>query len=435
MLNVVKTSRLSLRSNLKNASLFLFAFVLMVPLVGAFPGLDTIESYVCGYLIPSQVVIVATGAVLLGMVYFVSSGERALGARRVAMPVLMLFCCMVPWGLVRALLSSGSVQRVLMQALWMIVPLLFAIFLIGLVKKRGLRFSEFSEIVVITAALFSCVVIAYNFATYGLNLANGRLYCPGLGSVALGYTNALVIALALSRKGASTLIPAPFLFLSVVVLLVSVLLTGSRGGMYPALALALIYFLPTKNAAATTLVVLGAVIVLLLSNPIEAFLSGRAGNLQSGRYATWDAAYAAFLGGSPLDRLLGYGLGNVFPFQDWYTNYYTGHIERELTDGAWNSFSFHGNTMLVEPHNTYVWLLLEGGALSLVGFVTCLISSLLSSGLTNKISKLRFGTVLVTFMVLGIFDAIVFANAASAFWWGVLFIAFEASVESEGEPA
>lgn len=421
--------------NSKNASLLVFALVLMVPLVGAFPGLDTIELYAFGYLIPSQVVIVTAGAVLLGTVYFVSSGERSLGVCRVTMPVLMLFCCMVLWGLVCALLSGGAVQRVLMQALWMVAPLLFAIFLIGLAKKRSLRFSGLSEIVVIAAALFSCVLIVYNFAVYGFNLVNGRLYCPGLGSVALGYTNALVIALALSRKGASTLVPAPILLLSVLVLLASVLLTGSRGGMYPALALALIYILPTKNAAATTLVVLGAMVVLLLFNPVEAFLSGRAGNLQSGRYATWDAAYAAFLDGSPIDQLFGYGLGNVFPFQDWYTSYYTGHIERGFTDGAWNSFSFRGNTMLVEPHNTYVWLLLEGGALSLVGFVACHVSSLFSSSLSNKISRLRFGAVLVTFMVLGIFDAIVFANVASAFWWGVLLIAFEASVESEGESA
>lgn len=435
MLNVVKTSRLSFKSNWKNASLPMCAIVLLTPLVGAFPGVDNIELHAFGYLVPSQVVVVAVGTALLGAVHFVSPGKRVLGVRRVAAPVSMLFCCMMLWGLACALISGGSVQRVLMQALWMVVPLMFAVSLVDLAKKRGVRFSELSEIVVVAVALFSCALIAYNFAAYGSTLANGRLYCPGLGPVVLGYTNALVIALALSRKGKDTFMPAPILFFSVIVLLVSTFLTGSRGGVYPALILSLIYFLPTKNAAATMLVVLGAVIVLLLFNPVEAFLSGRAGSLQSGRYATWDAAYAAFLDGSPLDKLFGYGLGNVFPYQDWYTSYYTGHIERGLTDGVWNSFSFRGNTMLVEPHNTYIWLLLEGGALSLVGYVACLVSPLFSSNPSNMVLKLRFGAVLATFMVLGFFDAIVFVNMASAFWWGVLLIAFEASVESAGGSA
>ena len=38
--------------------------------------------------------------------------------------------------------------------------------------------------------------------------------------------------------------------LAVIVLLVATFLTGSRGGIYPALALAVVYFLPSKNAAA-----------------------------------------------------------------------------------------------------------------------------------------------------------------------------------------
>ncbi len=435
MLNAVKIRRPSFKSNRKSAPLILCTVVLMVPLVGAFPGLDTIELYAFGYLIPSQVVIVAVGAILLGAAYFVALGEGASGVRHIVLPILTLFGCMVLWGLICAWVSGRVIQRVPMQALWMVSPLLFAGFLVGVAKKRGIRFSGLIEIVVVAAALFSCVLVVYNFAAYGISLANGRLYCPGLGSVALGYANALVIALAVSRKGANTLIPKSLLLFSVVVLLASTLLTGSRGGMYPALALSLIYFLPTKNAAATILLVLGAMIVLLAFNPVEAFLSGRAGNLQSERYATWEASYAVFRDGSPLEQLFGYGLGNVFPFQDWYTGLNTGVIERAYTDGVWNSFSFQGHAMLVEPHNTYIWLLLEGGVISVIGFVICLIVPLLSLGSSKGLPKLRYGVVVATFMVLGVFDAIVIANVASAFWWGVLLIAFEASVESEGESA
>ena len=51
----------------------------------------------------------------------------------------------------------------------------------------------------------------------------------------------------------------------------------------------------------------------------------------------------------------------------------------------------------------------------------------------SALFQAAFGVVLATFMILGIFDAVVFVNAASAFWWSVLFVAFEASIESEGD--
>lgn len=433
MLNAVKTRRSRIKPDRKSASLFLCTIVLMVPLVGAFPGLDAIELYAFGYLIPSQVIIVTVGAILLGAAYFVALGEGASGIRHIVLPILTLFGCMVLWGLICAWFSGRIIQRVSMQALWMVSPLLFAGFLVGIAKKRGIRFSALGEITVVATALFSLVLIAYNFAAYGPGLANGRLYCPGLGPVVLGYTNALVIALALSRKGANTIVPSSVLLLSVAVLLVAAFLTGSRGGIYPALALSIIYFLPTKNAAATMLLVLGAMTILLAFNPVEAFLSGRAGNLQSERYTTWETSFAVFRDGSPLEQIFGYGLGNVFPYQDWYTGLNTGAIERAYTDGAWNSFSFRGHAMLVEPHNTYIWLLLEGGVLSVIGYVICLILPLLSLGSSKGLPKLRFEVVVAAFMVLGVFDAVVFVNMASAFWWGVLLITFEASIELEGE--
>ena len=405
----------------------------MAPLVGAFPGLSSIELYIFGYLIPSQILVVVAGAVVLGVAYFATFGKGARSMRRIAFPMLVLFCIMGFWGLACAWASGGAVWRVLVQVLWMTAPILFATFLIGMAKKRNVCFSSLSEIIVVGAALFSCMLIAYNVGVYGFNVLTDRLYCPGLGPVVLGYTNALAIALAVSRKGDNAIIAKPLMCLAVIVLLVATFLTGSRGGIYPALALAVVYFLPSKNAAAMVLLVLGALIVLLVFDPVDAFLSGRAGSLQSGRYDTWEAALASFCDGTHLDRLLGYGLGNVFPYQDWYTDYYTGHIERGYTDGDWNSFSFRGNTMLVEPHNTYIWLLLEGGLFSLVGFIFCLVAPIAVSPFSVRYSKLRFGVVLATFMILGIFDAVVFVNAASAFWWSVLFVAFEASIESEGD--
>lgn len=432
MLNDGKANKQNSKINRHKSLLYLCAFVVMLPFIGAFPGLDVIKLNVFGYLIPSQVIIVAACAAFFMIASIVVPGNNKSSTERIVLPLMILFFAMGLWGLIRAWLADVAIQQVFLQILWIIAPLLFAGLFVGIVKKSGISFSVLSEVVILGMALFSCVLIGYNIGAYGFGLVDGRLYCPGLGPVILGYTNALVIALAVSRKHSNSYIPAPILALAVLILLGSTFLTGSRGGIYPALILSLIYFLPSRNASAIVLFFLGAIIILIALNPIEAFLSGRAGNLQSGRYATWDAAFMAFCDGSLLNQLFGYGLGNVFPYQDWYTSISSGAIVRGYTDGTWNSFSFHGNVMLVEPHNTYIWFLLEGGIISLLGFIFCLLSILIIS-VSNKFSRLRVGVVLVTFMALGIFDAVIFINMASAFWWSILFITLEAENEFKGD--
>ena len=104
----------------------------MAPLVGAFPGLSSIELYIFGYLIPSQILVVVAGAVVLGVAYFATFGKGARSMRRIAFPMLVLFCIMGFWGLACAWASGGAVWRVLVQVLWMTAPILFATFLIGM---------------------------------------------------------------------------------------------------------------------------------------------------------------------------------------------------------------------------------------------------------------------------------------------------------------
>lgn len=406
-----------------------YVLIAILPLIGAFPGISSFEIHFLDYLIPSQMLLVILGAALLGVAYFMTPKAESKRSQCCTRGFILLFCLMAVWGLVRSVLDNGSVARSLMQSVWMIAPLLYAFFLVGIMSRRGVRFQSVCELIVISAALLSGMLIVYNFIAYDFNIVRDRLYCPGLGPVALGYTNALVLALALALKGRSFGVLRRLVSISVLVLLLTTLLTGSRGGIYPAIALAIAFYLPTKNAAAMALVGLGIAIVFLAINPVELLLSGRAGNLQSGRYETWNAALVVFDEGTSLDKLIGYGAGNVFPFQDWYTAYYDGLIERGSGDGAWNSFSFNGNLMLVEPHNTYIWLLLEGGIVGLVSFVAIIVTFI--KRCKAKGSRLRFPIVALTFTVLCVFDAVLLANAASAFWWTVLSVSYAASIDLE----
>lgn len=429
MLRVVRANR-SLSLEVQSLlDLLPYALIAILPLIGAFPGISSFEIHFLGYLIPSQMLLVILGAILLGAAYFMNPRAENERSRCCTRGFIVLFCVMAGWGLVRSALDDGSVARSLMQSAWMLAPLLYAFFLVGIMIRRGVRFQSVCELIVVSAALLSGVLIIYNFIAYDFNIMRDRLYCPGLGPVALGYTNALVLALAFTLKGRSFGVLRRLVSISVLVLLLTTLLTGSRGGIYPAVVLTIAFYLPTKNAAAMALVGLGIAVVFLAINPVELFLSGRVGNLQSGRYETWTTALVVFDEGTPLDKLIGYGAGNVFPFQDWYTAYYDGLIERGNGDGAWNSFSFNGNSMLVEPHNTYIWLLLEGGIVGL-GFFVAIIAALIKR-CKPKGSRLRFSMLALTFAVLCVFDAVLLANAASAFWWAVLSVSYAASIDLE----
>lgn len=76
-----------------------------------------------------------------------------------------------------------------------------------------------------------------------------------------------------------------------------------------------------------------------------------------GRLESWIAGYQAWRAGSLLDSLLGRGWGNVYPYWSWTR-------EGSITWDRHNWFVLEGAESLVAPHNSLIWILVEGGLIA-----------------------------------------------------------------------
>ena len=395
----------------------------VLPLVGAFPGLSSLRMHVAGFYLPSQFLLVAVVSIAAAAYCVLSPKEVPVLYRKAGSYFAALCFLFVIWGIISAVCKGNSLSAVVVQALWLITPAMYGFCVVGVVVNRVVGLWDYLFDAVVLLAGFSLFLVVYNIGTYGASFLVNRLYCPGLGTVISGYTFAIGVAVAFFLKRRVTERKKTVLCVAVAVLLVSVFWTGSRGGAYPALIMAALFFLPEDNAAALVLLVLGALIVAILFDPLGYLLSGRMSSLESGRYSTWDNLLGLLGGADPVIKIFGYGLGNLFPYQQWFTSYSDGLIVQGYTDGAWNHFTFEGVSLLVEPHNSMLWLLGECGFVGL-SLVICLFVWMIAKPRARARTRAGFAAVVVTFVLLNCFDSVVFGNMASATWWLYLFLSF-----------
>lgn len=397
--------------------------LVLLPLVGAFPGLSAVKLYIAGFYFPSQFIFVAAGAFVAAAIWTLAKREVPVLYRKAGTLFGFLFLLFLLWGVISAVCGGKSLAPVFVQALWLLVPALYGFCVVGIVVNRLISAWDFLFDAVVLFAAFSLILVVYNIGAYGASFPVNRLYCPGLGSVISGYTFAFAVAVAFFLKHQVEGRRRIMLAVSVVVLLVAVFWTGSRGGVYPALVMAALFFLPKDNAAALVLLMLGCLIVSLLFDPLGYLLSGRMGNFESGRYSTWSALLGLLGDGGLEVKALGFGLGNLFPYQQWFASYSEGAIVRGYTDGAWNHFTFQGVSLLVQPHNSLLWLFGECGFIGIV-LVLSLYFWMIAKPRASTRMRVGFAAVALTFILLNCFDSVAYVNMACATWWLLLFLSF-----------
>ena len=122
-----------------------------------------------------------------------------------------------------------------------------------------------------------------------------------------------------------------------------------------------------------------------------------------------------FLSDSILDEFFGKGLGQFFPYQDWFINH------TSILD---ITFSYEGMVFIVQPHNTFIHILLELGIIGLLLFVIT-ICSLYKKIVINHSKNCMFqiSFIVLSMIILNFFDSVFTINpGVASIWWIILFL-------------
>lgn len=109
---------------------------------------------------------------------------------------------------------------------------------------------------------------------------------------------------------------------------------------------------------------------------------------------------------SAKQRLFGLGLGNVYQYQQWLTD------NKFNTDKFYNNFFvFHGNAILVHPHNVYFYFLLETGIVSVILFILPFVKYIYYS---IKSKNLWMFILIAIILFINFFDSIMIVESGVA---------------------
>ena len=207
-------------------------------------------------------------------------------------------------------------MTIFFQCLYFIVPLLYSLSIIRFIINENVDILKMSRNSILIFGIYLIICIIVNFRNYGFSLLSGsRLISPGGGATILGYTISVVMALIFCIRPFKSRITELLLSLF---FLVSSILTGSRGGIWPAAILFLLIFL-INNGKVCWHYLLLLIIAIIAVNPVSIIntylprlLSGESVN----RFSTFNNSLGAFGTFDVMDKIFGKGVGNFFPYQE-----------------------------------------------------------------------------------------------------------------------
>lgn len=189
-----------------------------------------------------------------------------------------------------------------------------------------------------------------------------RMSSRGGGPVIFGYTIAIMFSVLIAVKDEFNFI---IFYILGALYTVTALATGTRGAIWPIVFLwiCLYLFAEFNGKKLIITLMLIPIMIALMSINIGGLIGGSSRNISRViifedliRSGTAFRSIGIF-GAQPLHRMLcGFGLGNFFPYQYWSL----------IVQVRWNNtFTYNGMSLLVQPHNSYIYALLETG---IIGF-------------------------------------------------------------------
>lgn len=328
--------------------------------------------------------------------------------------VILLFALFIFINCIMSIVLEAKVGAALVTGLSILLPIANANYLLISIRKNNLNIDNIIKWAVNLYSIFVVYCIVFNIAKYGLELSHGsnrfRLSASAGGPVILGYTISLVLIFMFANKDIFT---RKNVIINSAIFILGITYTMDRGA-YVILILGLLYLLVTEQDKMLKLILFIGIIVAVVfmtdtvyERIFELFFGNRTmENLtETMRFKTAVECINEYIK-NPFYYLFGQGVSNFFPFQKWTAS--GGGVNINL-------FSYYGTMLLVQPHNTVIYLLMETG---IVGILFFLYFSF--CGQKNLDGKYVFNVIIVdiSFVLLGLFEStIIIQPGIACMWW------------------
>jgi O-antigen ligase len=204
-------------------------------------------------------------------------------------------------------------------------------------------------------------------------------------------------------------------WISIFLIIIASFLTGSRGSLWFVL-LTLSIFLIKNIKRPKFIIILSIIILLLLSYIFKADINyERFTNTDDhSRTSSWSAGITYWNNSDVQEKVFGYGLGTIYPYQSWIKQ---GSVSWD------NSFFLGDKISVIHPHNSYIWILVEGGIIGLLFLIIPFILSFKSLISIKNNTLMSFYLILTLIFLLlsgSLGSGLMHTPSFSILWWVVL---------------
>lgn len=331
--------------------------------------------------------------------------------------IAILFFC-----LIFSFLINGIALNSTTKFLMILVPLMNAYLVQKLIVYKGYDIYSIIRKSVFFFALFVVFSIIFNIVNYGFTInfsdETKRLTASAGGPVILGYTISVVFAFVLSHRECFKRIELLFVFS---ILLLGIFLTQDRGALL-ILGICGIYLLKKFSIKEKALILFFVILSIpFIINEIrdsvffERLTESKISN--DARVISLLAALSIYFEDFWY-IFLGHGLEGFFPYQHWLLNTSPGDV---FTDTYYNIVQYGDKYVLVQPHNTFIYFLMEIGFVGVYFFCRMLYKIYKNSG-ENKSSLML---VLISIICMSMLEsALILEPGIACTLWLMLFYSF-----------
>ena len=362
----LRTDLLMIRINRKNIGEMILSLLVLVPYLedSTVNSTLTLRIGTTAYLRPVNVYMgVVILLLLLRKLITIRSFQGRVSIRTA------LFVGFILLTMASSFLQSDNFEASFCTWIWFVEPIIYALLAAGYAKEIRMDRDNIFKYMCYFFAVY-CILKLYGYVTnIGFN-SGLRMRATGGGAVIFGYTIVIMFALLVSQR--NKVKPSAFYAILVIYTLTAIA-TGSRGAIWPIVFLwATIIILDNwSTKKLLSLVLLAFLMVILIIVDVPALIGGSSANIARiisfediSRAQTTTNSMIAFFR-QPLYKIIfGAGLGNFYPYQYW---------SLLVQARAHNTFTVDGLQLLVQPHNSYIYMLIENGLIGLIFLIAVMV--------------------------------------------------------------